>query len=662
MSSVATLSIGVRFIHLLAGVALVGAAGMLLLAGPSDRPTAIRWEARVLRSIRGLVIVALASGVGALLLQTAEFAGRPHAALEPAMLGRALLATHAGIVWLARMGLLLLLAVFAFMRVHVASKLDWVAGRGELLLLAGGAAALVSFSGHAIAVTPGTAGAVLNDALHVLATGLWFGGLPPLAMLLHAAGRDGGEDARAYAVVAARRFSRLALALVIALVATGVVNAVIEIGSVAGLLGTTHGRLLLGKLALLVPILALAAVNRSRTLPALSGPGEAVGRPAMRRLARSVAIEAVLLVALLGVVAVMTVTPPALHVEPTWPFPFRFTYAALAEMPALRIRAVIAGQIAVLGVVAVIASALMRRHRWPVLAGGVVLVAVGAGVALPPLTVGAYPSTFRRPAVSYQASSIAAGGEIFRERCAGCHGITGTGNGPGGRGLERLPADLHSAHTDLHTAGDLFWWISRGIPGSRMPAFAGQLSAEDRWDVVNFIRALAAADAVQKLGPTVEPERPWLVAPDFTFSVGPAAPRVLKDYRGRRIVLLVLYSWPASKPRLAELARAYDSMAMLGSEIIAVPLDASPEAIRRIGAEPRILFPIVTDGADEIVQTYRLFGVDGHAEFLIDRQGYLRARWTAPTPAMRDVNLLLAEIQQLNQEKASVPEAAEHVH
>jgi hypothetical protein len=74
-----------------------------------------------------------------------------------------------------------------------------------------------------------------------------------------------------------------------------------------------------------------------------------------------------------------------------------------------------------------------------------------------------------------------------------------------------------------------------------------------------------------------------------------------------------------------------------------------------------MLFPIVTEGAPEILDTYRLFTPAPHAEFLIDRQGYLRAIAADPE-SLRDAKGLLAEVQQLNEERASPPPPAEHVH
>ena len=240
-----------------------------------------------------------------------------------------------------------------------------------------------------------------------------------------------------------------------------------------------------------------------------------------------------------------------------------------------RRRALLGSQLAAAGVVALIASCLVRRQRTPVLTGALALVAVGAGVGLPPLVVDAYPTTYKRPLLTYHAASIASGMTIYGEHCAGCHGASGAG----------VPhADLRSAPTSRRHAGELFWLVSRGIPGRGMPDFGSRLGAAQRWDVINFIRTLGAADAAKTIGHQVEPDRAWLAAPDFTVAVGPLAPGALRDDRGRRMVLLVLYTLPESRARLTELARGYDVLSVLGVEVIAVPTHASSEAIRELGS------------------------------------------------------------------------------
>jgi len=658
----AAVGIVIRWIHLAASVLVVGALSAPLIVGRSPRPTAVAWEERVGRQARWLLLVALVAGLGTLGYQTALVEGRMSAALEPAALGRVLLETRGGHVWLARHGLLLLLGAFLVLRGDTSRRIDWLAARGQAALLGLAALGLLGASGHAAAVEPGTAVAIAVDGLHLVAAGLWAGALLPVAALMSAASEERGAEIRPHAVLGARRFSRLALLAVLALLVSGAWNTITHVGNVAGLLGTAYGRLLLVKLALLPAILGLAAVNRRRFLPALAGEATTVGRPALRRLARTMTIEATLALLLVGVVAALATTPPARHLEPAWPFSVRLTLTALEGAPDLKLRALIGSQLTVLGLSALLAALVLRTARRATFAAALGLGGAGLMLLLPALAVDAYPTTYRRPTVTYHAGSIAEGARLYREHCATCHGATGAGDGPAGQGLARRPADLRAPHTAQHTAGDLFWWLSHGIPRGGMPGFGERLNEDQRWDLVNFVRALGARAAARPLGPEVEPGRPWLVAPDFSFSVGPMPPQSLRDFRGRRIVLLVLYTLPASRPRLTQLAQNHQVLAFLGVEPIAVPRDAAPDAIRRLGPQPPILFPVVTDGGRAIVDAYSLLSEAPHAEFLIDRSGYLRVRWASVGPPTRDINLLLAEIQQLNEERTVAPVPDEHVH
>jgi copper resistance protein D len=311
--------------------------------------------------------------------------------------------------------------------------------------------------------------------------------------------------------------------------------------------------------------------------------------------------------------------------------------------------------------VAALCSLAWRRRRAPLAAAALGLITFGLGLALPPLAIDAYPITYRRPAVPYTASSIATGSVLYAQNCAACHGPLGAGDGLAGFRLPRPPADLRAPHTRHHTAGDLYWWIADGIPAGGMPGFADRLTEDERWDLVNFVRALAAARDARRLGPQVEREPPRIVAPDATFAVGPTPVRSLREYRGRKLVLLVLYTLPASRARLAELAELYPQLVVLGVEVVAVPRDADPEAIRRLGDQPPIWFPVVTEGAADIATTYSLFSQEPHAEFLIDRQGYLRAI-SSGDRAWRAPETLLAAARQLNEERSRASEPSEHVH
>ena len=641
----------VRWAHLTSGVILLGTYSVLALIPRRLPPTAERWEREALGLARVCVLVALAAGLGALALETARFEGRAGAVLDPQALGRALGATRFGTVWLVRQGLFLLLAAFALFAAPGRAATDRLALYLECALLSAGAVGAGAFAGHAAAVEPASLPAVATDALHILAVGVWIGGLAPLARLLRVASRPEGADARPFAVLTARRFSALALGAVAVIGTTGAWNAWVEIGDVAGLVGTRYGRLLVLKLALLVPIVALGAFNRRRLVPALGGEAETVGRPAMRHLGAAVGAETVLGLAILAIVTGLAVTPPGRHVPPTWPLPFRLSWAATASLPGGRSRVLLGALFVALGVAVALAGARRgRRHAALAIAAGSTLVA--AVVALPPLVVDAYPTTYRRAPGPWAALSIAAGERLFARECAVCH--------------DPRARDLAGDWMARYTEGDLFWWVSQGLPGARMPSFADRLAEESRWDVVDFIRASAAAGALRRLGPEVEPSGGRVLAPDFSFGVGPGVVQSLRDYRGRRVVLLVLFSLPESRPRIDQIARGYASLVAMGAEVIAVPLRPSPDILRRLGASPPVFFPVATDGAGEIVSTYELFRPAAarvpHLEFLIDRRGFVRAR-IAPDPAVPPgLGALLGEIERLNAEPQPAGGPEEHFH
>ena len=120
--------------------------------------------------------------------------------------------------------------------------------------------------------------------------------------------------------------------------------------------------------------------------------------------------------------------------------------------------------------------------------------------------------------------SLAAGQQLFEAKCAACHGSAGRGNGPQAGGLSVRPADFGSGHLDIHTDGDVFYWIQNGLPraDSPMPTFKETLTEEDTWHLVNYVRRLRnLAGAAQPGGrqpvpapPAIQPyASPSFVAP-----------------------------------------------------------------------------------------------------------------------------------------------------
>lgn len=84
--------------------------------------------------------------------------------------------------------------------------------------------------------------------------------------------------------------------------------------------------------------------------------------------------------------------------------------------------------------------------------------------------------------------SVARGERLYRIYCTPCHGPAGKGDGPV---TPRFipPPDLTSPVIQGRTDGQLSHYIGYG--GAVMPAYGEALSVSDRWDLVNYLRALA---------------------------------------------------------------------------------------------------------------------------------------------------------------------------
>jgi copper transport protein len=174
-----------------------------------------------------------------------------------------------------------------------------------------------------LAITPALAGhasiqspiAVFfgSDVLHVLGASVWVGGIACLLLALPVATRKLERTDRGRLLLAVlARFSPLALASVIAIAVTGVVQAYIDVRSLEGLLHTTYGALILIKVALLGALIGLGWVNRERVIPALRRIVDAGGAPgktgALAR--RTMRGEIALMLVVFGVTAALVSYAP----------------------------------------------------------------------------------------------------------------------------------------------------------------------------------------------------------------------------------------------------------------------------------------------------------------------------------------------------------------
>ncbi|RKN32432.1 copper resistance CopC/CopD family protein [Micromonospora musae] len=155
--------------------------------------------------------------------------------------------------------------------------------------------------------------AVPATSLHLLAMSLWLGGLITLAAcVLIPAGRRETNQAITLAP-ALPRFSGLAQVCFAVIAVTGVYLSWRQVGTWAALGATDFGRLLLGKLAVVLAVVALAAGARRFVRRRGREPLglDAAPAAAVRRLRRSVVAEILLGVAVVSITAVLVNTAPA---------------------------------------------------------------------------------------------------------------------------------------------------------------------------------------------------------------------------------------------------------------------------------------------------------------------------------------------------------------
>jgi cytochrome c oxidase assembly factor CtaG/putative copper export protein len=144
--------------------------------------------------------------------------------------------------------------------------------------------------------------AATSMIVHVVAVALWVGGLVALTWY---AGVSPRTDVLARA---ARAFSPLALGSVVALGASGVLNAVVRVGGLSDLVGTAYGRILLLKVVALAVLVWAGSRHRTGTLVDLDA-----GRP--RAFARLAVGEIVVMATAIGLAVGLARTPPPIPEE-----------------------------------------------------------------------------------------------------------------------------------------------------------------------------------------------------------------------------------------------------------------------------------------------------------------------------------------------------------
>ena len=113
-----------------------------------------------------------------------------------------------------------------------------------------------------------------------------------------------------------------------------------------------------------------------------------------------------------------------------------------------------------------------------ILSASFLLAAAGDGT-----WVGKVPEKHRQRQNPFDSSAnaVAAGGKLFRQNCASCHGDDGTGR-------DKHP-NLHSDRVHSATPGELEWLLTNGSLKNGMPSWS-RLPEQQRWQIVAYLKSL----------------------------------------------------------------------------------------------------------------------------------------------------------------------------
>ena len=270
-----------------------------------------------------------------------------------------------------------------------------------------------------------------------------------------------------------------------------------------------------------------------------------------------------------------------------------------------------------------------RRHIW--LAAGAALLAASApwpeaNVVLVP----AYPTSFHASPTGFTADSIERGRTLYAAQRAACHGTDGRGHGPLASVQAVWPPDLGGPLLWRRADGDVLWHVMNGMrdrQGTRtMPGFGTALSDADAWALIDFMKAQGAGESLRAAGLWTQPIAP----PDVTVQCGNKPPRSLSSWRGQRLRIIASdfgsgTSPPSDDPRLVTVLLAPQAT------------EAAPQSGDCIATSPAAWAAFSLVGA-----TTQLAGT----QFIVDRDGWLRARGEPGKSAWSDDDLLCRTEQQ----------------
>ena len=283
------------------GVAMFGVYAL----GHDERSLAIARRYRVCIGVFAAIGIGL-SVIGMTVLAKAMSGAQTYAELSTHIFEMLITGTHMGLAWCIRILALALCILIALVKFNPTFRFVAMSASSGVAL------ATLAWAGHG-AMDDGMRGYVhlASDIFHLWAAGAWVGAL--LAFLILATSRaNATQDTVAILSRTSNGFAHIGTLIVFVLAASGVVNYVLIAGpSLDPLVSTLYGQLLLGKLMLVLGMLALAAANRFRLSPSLEASLTSGNHAqAVAKLRQSLFMEATLAVLVLASVAWLGILSP----------------------------------------------------------------------------------------------------------------------------------------------------------------------------------------------------------------------------------------------------------------------------------------------------------------------------------------------------------------
>ena len=323
------LEVSARWLNFAAMALLIGAAAapfLLLPAGfaaleDDDEGGQAESDSAALVRISALG-AAFAVVVGSVLILWLQAWSAGGSATSLTAVGDVLSESRFGDIWFVRItlaGVALLFSMLVLRTVEppwrrsilAAPNAAWLA----ILLAALALPVTTSLNSHAAAGSTSEL-QVYVDWVHLVAGGIWIGGLVQL-LLAAAVIASYVQDGAAFLGGLAKRFSLVALPTVGVIVGTGILQSVDRLGGVGQLVDSDYGYTLLVKILMLLPLVALGAVNLLVIGPRFLGYARAQAQHLIGRIRAwegrfrlALAAEVTLAAAILVATAILTNTAP----------------------------------------------------------------------------------------------------------------------------------------------------------------------------------------------------------------------------------------------------------------------------------------------------------------------------------------------------------------